>query len=165
MQLPHGVRAHETWKWHWPWLSLEAGGWSECGRVVCTCFRASVMRSRFILCQQIAQTYLAHLTGALLVWATAVLCGVSGRPESHRSSCVSWCLVLLQNFMPCPFSYSESIPNPIPNPIQKPIPKLQKREKTQDILRFIDFGKKKNFNVASMNRKMSRVFSRFEVSE
>ena len=46
--------------------------------------------------------------------------------------------------MPCPFSYSESIPNPIPNPIQKPIPKLQKREKTQDILRFIDFGKKKN---------------------
>ena len=44
--------------------------------------------------------------------------------------------------------YSESIPNPI----QKPIPKLQKREKTQDILRFIHFGKKKNsfFNVASM---------------
>ena len=65
--------------------------------------------------------------------------------------------------MPCPFSYSESIPNPIPNPIQKPIPKLQKREKTQDILRFIDFGKKKNsfFNVASMNRKISCVFSRF----
>ena len=96
--------------WHWPWLSVETGGWSECGRVVCTCFRASVMRSRFILCQQIAQTYWAHLTGALLVWATAVLCGVSGRPESHRSSCVSWCLVLLQNFIPCPFSYSESIP-------------------------------------------------------
>ena len=41
--------------------------------------------------------------------------------------------------MPCPFSYSESIPNPIPNPIQKPIPKLQKREETQDILRFIAF--------------------------
>ena len=36
--------------------------------------------------------------------------------------------------MPHPFSYSESIPNPIPNPILKPIPKLQKREKTQDIL-------------------------------
>ena len=34
--------------------------------------------------------------------------------------------------------------DPIPNPIQKPIPKLQKREKTQDILRFIDFGKKNN---------------------
>ena len=33
---------------------------------------------------------------------------------------------------------------PIPNPIPNPIPKLQKREKTQDILRFIDFGKKKN---------------------
>ena len=50
--------------------------------------------------------------------------------------------------MPCPFSYSESIPNPI----QKPIPKLQKREKTQDILRFIDFGKKKNsFFYCSLN--------------
>ena len=35
--------------------------------------------------------------------------------------------------------YSESILNPIPNPILKPIPKLQKREKTQDILQFIDF--------------------------
>ena len=46
--------------------------------------------------------------------------------------------------MPCPFSCSESIPNPIPNPIHKPIPKLQEREKTQDILRFIAFGKKKN---------------------
>ena len=34
--------------------------------------------------------------------------------------------------------HSKSIPNPIPNPIQKSIPKLQKREKTQDILRFID---------------------------
>ena len=51
--------------------------------------------------------------------------------------------------MPRPFSYSESIPNPIlnpiPNPILKPIPKLQKREKTQDILQFIDFGKEKEF--------------------
>ena len=37
--------------------------------------------------------------------------------------------------------YSESIPNPI----QKPIPKLQKREKTQDILRFLDFWKEKEF--------------------
>ena len=36
--------------------------------------------------------------------------------------------------------YSESILNPIPNPILKPIPKLQKREKTQDILQFIDFS-------------------------
>ena len=90
------------------------------------------MRWKFILCPQIAQIYLAHLTGALFVRATAMLCGHSGRLESHhRGSCVSWWHVLLQTFLPCPFSYSESIPNPIP--------KLQKREKTQDILRFIDF--------------------------
>ena len=70
--------------------------------------------------------------------------------------------------MPRPFSYSESIPNPIPNPILKPIPKLQKREKTQDILRLIDFGKKKNyglFMVASMKLRKPCAFSGFEVSE
>ena len=74
--------------------------------------------------------------------------------------------------MPRPFSYSESIPNPIPNPILKPIPKLQKREKTEDILRFIDFGKKKNsfsfyglFMVASMKLRKPCAFSGFEVSE
>ena len=40
---------------------------SECGPVVCACYRASVMRLRFILCHLIVQTYLAHLAGALLV--------------------------------------------------------------------------------------------------
>ena len=49
------------------------------------------------------------------------------------------------------------------NTIQKPIPKLQKREKTQDILRFIDATLKNEFFFfpKSMNRKMSCVFSRF----
>ena len=51
-----------------------------------------------------------------------------------------------------------SIPNPIPNPIQKPIPKLQKREKTQDILRFIDFGKKKFFFKCSVNELQDILF-------
>ena len=64
-------------------------------------------------------------------------------------------------FLPHPFSYSESSPNPIPNPILKLIPKLHKREKTRDILRFIDFGKN-NFMVASMK---PCTFSGFEVSE
>ena len=66
--------------------------------------------------------------------------------------------------MPCPFSFPIPDLYPIPDPIQKPVPKLKKREKTQDILRFIDFGKKKDYfflNVASMNRKISCVFSRF----
>ena len=75
--------------------------------------------------------------------------------------------------MPRPFSYSESIPNPIlnpiPNPILKPIPKLQKRDKTQDILQFIDFGKKKNsFSFYSSVNELARypVFSHvFGVSE
>ena len=65
--------------------------------------------------------------------------------------------------------YSESILNPIPNPILKPIPKLQKREKTQDILQFIDFGKKKNsFSFYSSVNELARypVFSHvFGVSE
>ena len=65
--------------------------------------------------------------------------------------------------------HSKSIPNPIPNPIQKPIPKLQKREKTQDILRFIDATiKRKRILFLSKNQGIARypVFSHvFEVSE
>ena len=77
--------------------------------------------------------------------------------------CLGLCMVWVLLVLPCSFSYSESIPNPIPNPVQKPIPKLQKREKTQDILRFIDFGKKKNsFFQCSVNEpQISCVFSRF----
>ena len=64
--------------------------------------------------------------------------------------------------------YSESILNPIPNPILKPIPKLQKREKTQDILQFIDilcFLTFLEFRNRFQNRIRNRIRNRFGIGK
>ena len=39
------------------------------------------------------------------------------RPQDKDGAALTDALYCFKNFMPHPFSYSESIPNPIPNPI------------------------------------------------